>query len=88
MKTIYKYHVPINDEFSLELPSGAKILCVGVQNNEPYIWVLVYSDYEVIKRYFSWRGTGHDCSNVSSANYIGTVQLYNGQLVFHLFESL
>ncbi len=98
MKTIYKYAVPLKDTFTINLPKGYTILSVGVQNvvsfdrrsQSPYIWVLI--DTENVKNSkpvnFRLAGTGHPIEEYSFLRFIGTFQLQDGALVFHLFEIL
>lgn len=88
MHTIYKYRL---DDFQglpfsldIEMPIGAKILCVQIQNNVPCIWVLADSTLQLEKRTFACFGTGQDIGNISNLEYIGTCQ--RGWLVLHLFE--
>ena len=87
MLTIYKYIIPIEDHFTLELPKDAKILTVQTQRGTPQLWAMVDSETEKEKRYFRLAGTGHPLSLVNAHFiYIGTFQMGNGVLVFHLFE--
>ena len=88
MKTIHKYPLSLQDDFTLDLPQAAVILCVQTQNNFPYIWALVDTDRPIVTQRFALRGTGHDCEDVSSIlyDYIGTFHLRGGELVFHLFK--
>jgi hypothetical protein len=88
MRTIYKYQIPIEDEFVLPLPTGARVLCVQVQHSVPCIWALVEGGAGVPTedRRFALRGTGHPCDDeLNGATYIGTFQLHGGGRVFHLF---
>ncbi len=85
-KTIYKYEVPITDSFDLELPKDAQILSVQTQHDRTYIWCLVETNNRKVPVHFELRGTGHDCTNLESLKYVGTFQLRNGALVFHLFS--
>lgn len=84
--TIYKYPLDTKDTNILELPKGAQILTVQTQNNIPCIWALV-NDKETEKesRFINTFGTGHPIDS-SPRKYIGTYQLHNGALVFHVFE--
>lgn len=41
MFTIYKYPIPIEDKFTLDLPIGARILCIQMQREEPQLWTIV-----------------------------------------------
>lgn len=85
MKTIYKYPVPLTDDFTLDLPKGAKVLTVQMQHGEPQLWVLVDPENYTVKRSFRLVGTGHSVPTVGIW-YINTFQLDNGSVVFHLFE--
>ena len=86
MKTIYKYELPINDEVTLDMPSGAEILCVQEQHQQVMLWAVVNHDNPVAEKRFYMRGTGHPMYEAENANYISSVQLSGGALVFHVFE--
>jgi hypothetical protein len=81
MKRIYKYEL---EENSVEMPIGAKILSIQMQNNRAYIWALVDTDAECEFRYFVMIGTGHDFPQVDAFTYINTIQ--DGRFVWHIFE--
>lgn len=86
MQTVYKYEIPIADEFGLVLPCGAQVLSVQVQRDQPCIWALVDpQEHKKRRRLFRFAGTGHPIS-ASNLLFIGTFQMDNGALVFHLFE--
>ena len=87
MKTIWKYdYLPLQDEFSLEMPKGAQILTLQLQNDEATIWALVEPTATQVKRKFAWVGTGHSREIEIFKQYIGTIQVCEGKLVFHLFD--
>lgn len=93
MFTIYKYQIPIADEFEILLPKDARILCVQAQYDEPRLWAIVNPNAAVVTRRFALRGTGHPVDDAladlgNTALYRGTFQIRNGALVFHLFERL
>lgn len=87
MKTIYKYPLPIEDVVSIDMPVGAEVLTVQMQRGEPQLWALVPIDTWAPKerRLFRVAGTGHPIGS-KVRRYIGTFQLLNGDLVFHVFE--
>lgn len=87
-ETIWKYKLLLNGSQFIEIPIGAKILDVQIQNYEVCLWALVNPKLEKEKRCFEIFGTGHDiCSDMgTSREYVGTFQLRDGALVFHLFE--
>ena len=87
--TVYKYPVPLEDEFTLDLPMAAKILTFQTQSNVPCVWALVDPDARPAERQFRLAGTGHPINEAErDLVYVGTVQLHGGALVFHLFEVL
>lgn len=88
MITIYKYPIPIEDYFTLELPKDAKILTIQTQRGTPQLWAMIDSEVEKETRYFRLSGTGHPMGEdyLRIINYVGTFQIENGALVFHLFE--
>lgn len=86
MTTIYKYPVPIQDCFTLDLPEGAKALSVQTQNGEPQIWATVNPAAPKQARKFRVLGTGHPFPDVDACKYVGTFQIHGGSLAFHLFE--
>lgn len=96
MKVVFKYRVELKDEFEVPLPVNAQVLCVQVQRGEPFIWVLQSSvrrsaeeNFATVQRRFRLAGTGHQIAPFSDARdwrHVGTFQLRDGALVFHLFE--
>lgn len=84
-KKIFKYPFEVTDYQTITMPKEAEILCVQVQNGVPCIWALVDTLSMPVDRYFSVYGTGHPVYNDAS-EYIGTFQINDGSLVFHLFE--
>ena len=86
--TVWKYKIPMKDSFSIEMPDNHSTLTVQLQNNEPYIWVLVETSDTLIKAEFRLAGTGHaiEYPENDGLNYIGSFQMENGRFIFHLFE--
>lgn len=89
--TIWKFHVDATDKFSVKMPPHAKVLSVQTQFGNPFMWVMVDPRYESTEeRFFEVFGTGHDIPVDIGVEreYIGTFQLMQGTLIFHLFERL
>ncbi len=86
--TIWKYPVYMQDEFSIDMPPGAKILSVQIQGDSPQMWAMVEEESfgRTQRRRFKVVGTGHPITEDGLA-FIGTFQLRGGSLVFHLFEA-
>ncbi|MCH8067808.1 MAG: hypothetical protein IID16_00845 [Candidatus Marinimicrobia bacterium] len=87
-KTIWKYSLEIRGTQTLEIPEGAEILTVQVQDGIAFLWVLVDPDEQKEKRYFEVFETGELIIYEMGLgrNYIGTFQLFSGNLVCHVFE--
>ncbi|MBD3282443.1 MAG: hypothetical protein GF387_02430 [Candidatus Portnoybacteria bacterium] len=87
MQSVYKYTIPVEDYFSLDLPKGAKVLTVQEQHDEPQLWALVEKGVSTEKRNFRLAGTGHPIEEKpETLNYIGTFQLAGGSFIGHVFE--
>lgn len=86
---IFKYAIPMEEKFTLELPIHSKILSFQIQNEQPFIWVLVDPDKNLRPRYFTLVGTGYEFDHhPDTMKYIGTIQMANGALIWHLFEDI
>lgn len=85
---VYKYPIPsIQDVVRMMMPKDAKVLTVQVQNGTPCIWAAVDpSQLYLETRLFRIAGTGHEIEDDIVDDYVGTFQMYDGKLVFHLFE--
>lgn len=84
MRTIFKYPVPADDLFSIEMPVGSNVLCVQVQHGSPFIWVDVDPRKDSVSRYFQIVGTGQDLP-IKPYKYIGTFQTAEGNFIWHLY---
>ena len=82
MLTIFKYPISVQENL-IELPVGAEILTIQLQNGEPYIWVkLDDEELDIEEHSFIVVGTGWNLGEIG--NYLGTYQT-NG-LVWHVFH--
>lgn len=81
MKTVYKYH--ITHDGVHQLPIGAEILTVGMQDDRITMWALIDSDAELETRVFAAHGTGWQIED-SNIKFISTI--FDGDYVWHLFE--
>lgn len=80
---IFKYKLELADEQLVSLPKGAELLTVQVQNNQPCLWALVDEKATLKTNTVLIYGTGHQVDK--RGKYLGTFQLGNGSLVFHVF---
>lgn len=86
---IFKYQIPVSDNFTLELPIGARILDVNLQYDKPFLWALIDENQKRIKmRQFAIFGTGQMIPpHIFPMVYIKTFQMHHGALIWHLFET-
>lgn len=84
-RTIWKFGIPIEDSFMIEMPRNAHVLTVATQQDGPQMWAYVDPKAARELRRFLLVGTGHDI-DVGAGRYIGTFQMQQGTLVFHVFE--
>lgn len=86
--TIWKFPIEVTDSQEILMPGGTQILHVGVQRGIPCLWALVRlpEDANKVVREIVTIGTGHPIDDASRLKYIGTYQLMEGGLVFHIFE--
>lgn len=88
MRNIYKYEVVIDDQFEVSLPRNAVFLSVQLQHGVPQMWWLVDPNVAAHPRKFRVRGTGHQFQENphETEAHLGTFQMNNGNLVWHLFD--
>jgi hypothetical protein len=84
VNAIWKYTIQ-GPRVTLEMPQGAKIVSLQVQDNQPQIWALVDPSEWKISRTFRALPTGVEF-NAAGLTYVGTFQINDGTLVFHIFE--
>lgn len=93
MRRVYKYVLwseekGIEDWVILNLPKGAEVLTAQVQKGQGLVlWALVDPDLPTEERLFRVAGTGHPMPE-KHVRHINSVQMFDGQLVFHVFEVL
>lgn len=86
MISIWKFPLQTTDHQTISMPIGAEILTVQTQFGEPCLWARVDTNEPKETRSIAIHGTGHSIPD-STVEYIGTYQLSNGKLIFHVFES-
>ena len=87
MKAVHKYTV--TPEGKTEMPAGAEVLSVGVQQDVIVVWALVQIGHPPAIRRLVAVPTGYRCDDADAptrAQFVGTVQIVDG-LVFHIFDA-
>lgn len=83
MRTIWKFA----DQQQIEMPAGARILGIAAQRDELQMWAIVDPDQPREQRTFNMYGTGHPMLD-DPGEYIGSVVVMGGILVWHFFEAV
>jgi len=98
VNTIWKYAIPLSDNFAIKMPEHAQVLCVQMQGRTPTMWALVDNDHKLVDREFVTLGTGNPITEklLYDMIYIGTYQAvmdsmqfgpyFPSGLVWHIFE--
>jgi hypothetical protein len=86
MKRIFKYQLEIKDEQTLELPVGSKILSVVNIGEKIYVYAIVNTEQKTNETYLIViHGTGHIVGETDDYTFLGTVIVFNGKLIWHIF---
>ena len=90
MRSIYKYQIDFhqvgNGQFSLRLPVGAEILSCQVQYDQPVIWAMIDLSQPQEDRPLAFWPTGMAIPFDGYMRHVDSIQMYGGDLVFHLFD--
>ena len=84
MRTVWKFPLVMTDRQTVQMPMGAEILTVQMQGEQCCLWALCEPENVMRPREILIHGTGHPVGDIT--RYIGSVQIYSGALVFHVFE--
>lgn len=86
MKIVLKHPLQIVDSQDLVLYADSKILSVMNQNEGIVLYALEEDCVRGIDRYkVIIHGTGHTANDTDGCDFIGTVSLHGGALMFHVF---
>jgi hypothetical protein len=92
MKSIYKYPLPVQEKYAIELPKDALIIRVEDVDGLFFLWAIVDTDEETPKekRYLEFYKTGQPIETpLSDLFFLGTCKLFIMQeLCLYVFENL
>lgn len=81
----WKFPLELTDLQVVKMPNGARILTVQVQHDVPCLWALVDPEKTLVNRRIRIWATGQPILEDFGV-YLGTIQLRDGSLVFHVCE--
>lgn len=82
---VFKYVLPITDHVTIQIEQAADILTAQMQGADLCLWALVDPEMPKLPMHFRIAGTGHAIKE-DSLEYISTIQLDGGALIFHIFR--
>ncbi len=83
---VWKFPLLVHGKCSCYMPENAAILTVQSQNDRPFLWAIVDPGAPMQLREFLIISTGESFTD-TGLEYIGTYQQFDGELVWHVFES-
>lgn len=83
---VRKYEVAHGRDAEVEMPSGARILHVGIQRGCVLVWALVNPEAGMIVRHIGYFATGEPVP--PDVEHVGTAMTVGGAFVWHVFESV
>jgi hypothetical protein len=88
MKRIYKYNLARNGERNIDMPKDSKILSTIGQHGCIVLYAMVDDDSPEEREIHTiiTIGTGRNADSVENCRFIGTVSLYGGNEMYHVFE--
>lgn len=86
--TIWKFHLPVGSNVIIRAPMGSRFLSAHNQDEKITVWAIVNSERNQQDYCFNVVGTGWKGEHLNRDNFLGTVLLENGSLVFHVFGPL
>ena len=86
MKTIHKYSLDTTheDKISVLMPRVAKIVMVGSQNGQPFLWAIVETESPLFERHYRLIATGQPIPG--GHDHVASFTRNNGESTWHLFE--
>lgn len=84
METIFKYELEVVGEQFIKMPVGAKFLHMAEQRHKIAMWWVVDTEVKQADKLFVLYGTGATVFT-RDLTHLGTVLMYDGACVWHIF---
>lgn len=82
---IYEYNIPIQPNFSIAMPTGARIIAVQNQQGTGVIYTIADPSAIPVERAFELVASNAEFKLLGK-KYIGTFSVTNSSWTYHLFE--
>ena len=85
---IWKYQMPISEQFEMTLPVGAEILRTQGEGGYLWMWALVdTSKVDEVRYFHSFKAGGTMPDDLSNFYYVGMASIYiQAELMLYIFE--
>lgn len=88
-RVIFKYQMPVLEEFTMELPKGAEIIRMEDQGGMFWLWAVVNTDAPMEKRFFRAFKTGAKMPDGVELKYVGFCAVFvQMELGLYIFEDV
>lgn len=88
-RVIFKYQMPVLEEFTMELPEGAEIIRMQDQGGMFWLWAVINTDRPNEARYFRAFKTGAKIPDGLNLVYVGFCAVFvQMELGLYIFEEL
>lgn len=88
-RTIFKYQMPVLEEFTMQLPQGAEIIRVDDEGGMFWLWAVVRTDVPDEPRRFRAFKTGGRIPEGLDLRYIGFCRVFvQMELGLYIFEDM
>jgi len=83
--TIWKFTLSSVDRQDVLMPANARVLSAKMQHGALCVWAVVDPDANRVQREFRIIGTGHAASDIEGWEFVDTVEMFDGDLILHVF---
>lgn len=85
---IWKYQMPVAEEFTLKLPKGAEIIRMDGENGYLWCWAVVDTQAPLEERHFAaFKAGGEMPDDLSNHFFVGMASIYiQAELMLYIFE--
>lgn len=85
--TIFKYQMPVLEQFSMTLPEGAKIIRMADEGGMFWLWAVVNTEAKPEERHFRAFKTGGQIPEGLQLEYVGCCAVFvQMELMLYIFE--
>ena len=87
-RTIWKYQIPVLEDFTIGLPEGAEIIRFANEGGKLWLWAIVQPDAPHVPRHLLAFKTGAEMPQIP-LRYLGCAAIYiQAELMLYYFETM